>query len=478
MQVVELEEGAAAPPESQARAPRRRWLLAAGAAAVVATLLGVQHVLDERGRREAARVAALPGAIDALGDSLDVLWQVDRRDQAAVRHDSRADGAFVSMRDESDGGVTLVALDEDSGRVRWSRTVLAPDEGRAFLGPSIVPQACRPAPSVSARAVACLVSDGFVFRSTGTGPVRSAAEAPRLLVVDARDGATLAQVGLPAGTADVAVVGDAAVAVVQRPAWHVVAVGVDLASGAERWRLDPPGQRSTGSVQSGADAAVEPAGAFALVREPSPSSRVTLVDDEGAIVSGPTSRWASWQVVGGALWAQDGAGDRGTRTLVFAADGSTRSYPGRLLTRRVDDGSVPYRLFTDAVAIEGLDGETGRSQWARRGSASSGVVVLAGRVYVPTWEPMLVALDAMTGERLWGVQTAPNRVPGSPTTDGTHLVVIQRTGTGVAPYVSVYDPADGRETARLLPPDDVSVLDVRGRHLVGVGTGGRMLVLG
>ncbi|WP_186812589.1 outer membrane protein assembly factor BamB family protein [Cellulomonas composti] len=475
LQVVDVEELADAPLAGRPGARRGRhwwWLPLAGVVALGGLVIG-QSTLDERARATAAARAALPGAIDPLGAELTVQWRVDPRDTALIRAGT-FDDAFVGLRTLDDGSLAVVALDDATGAQRWERVLRGPDPVRAA---AVTPQPplCHAAPQVDERAVACLVSDGYLAGG-GSTVLRVPAAEPHLVVLDARDGAILRDVVLPAGTADAAVTGDVVVAAVQDPPWHVVAVAVDLVTGAERWRYEPPDQRASGSTSTGTDVAVRAFEVGVVLREPSPASRLTVLGADGGVLAEPSTTWSGWAAVGDELWLR--RDNVTSRTVVWSPDGSERTVPGRLLTPNVDDGSAGHVRLSDRRVLRAVDTDTGGVLWSTTRAVGSGVAVLGGRMYVPTWSPSLLAVDARSGKVLWDVAVDPDAFAGTPTTDGTSIVVVQRSMTAGTPFVTVHDLVDGRVVARLEPPDGVVVISQEGRRLVGGLSDGTLVVLG
>src|SRR4051794_29773416 len=80
VELVEDDEIQPAGPGTPRPGRRRRWWWLAVPLAVVLLAVAGQQVVDARERAADARIAALPGAIDPVGDSLDVVWQTDVRD--------------------------------------------------------------------------------------------------------------------------------------------------------------------------------------------------------------------------------------------------------------------------------------------------------------------------------------------------------------------------------------------------------------
>ena len=120
--------------------------------------------------------------------------------------------------------------------------------------------------------------------------------------------------------------------------------------------------------------------------------------------------------------------------------------------------ATPTRGSTQAVLA--VDGATGRILWRTRlevgrtrphpTSASRGVAVGGGRVYVATLDARLMALDAATGRRLWSTRTSD---PGAGYQhkqaplhhDGRVYLGVSGGPLGIRGFVKAFDAADGEE---------------------------------
>src|SRR5689334_7688075 len=95
---VELLE-ADEPVAQEPRRPRhrRRWWVLLVPVVVVLLGLGVQAVAHTRERSADARVAALPGAVDPVGESIDELWRSDATVQLTWGADGVAHDALHGL---------------------------------------------------------------------------------------------------------------------------------------------------------------------------------------------------------------------------------------------------------------------------------------------------------------------------------------------------------------------------------------------
>ena len=123
---------------------------------------------------------------------------------------------------------------------------------------------------------------------------------------------------------------------------------------------------------------------------------------------------------------------------------------------------------TDTDEVVAVDAATGRVKWfyvpkvdflagpqsvSRRSPVSRGVTVARGRVYDLTFDDQLIALDAVTGRRLWDVSVADPNAGYAETSPGIYwnreIVIGGPAGDGgVRGFVAAYAAATGRQLWR------------------------------
>src|SRR5690349_20056385 len=110
----------------------RRWWFVAGAVVLVLVLAGVQSVIDARADAAVARLAAVPGVLDPLGDELEVARALGEEESRSLLtsiplpHDT-----WASIRVGEDGSQSFTATDLGTGETVWSTPLLGPNPGRA-----------------------------------------------------------------------------------------------------------------------------------------------------------------------------------------------------------------------------------------------------------------------------------------------------------------------------------------------------------
>jgi outer membrane protein assembly factor BamB len=144
---------------------------------------------------------------------------------------------------------------------------------------------------------------------------------------------------------------------------------------------------------------------------------------------------------------------------------------GRLLERRVDDGSVPGLEVSTGPRTYGWDARTGDQLWEADVVATPGwddsVLVLDGTVYLSA-TGKVVALDARTGETRWTAPRLEGAYWGDLLTDGPHLLLVEVPQDAVgAGYVTVLDRRTGAFVRRMEVPDGFSAVVAVGRSLLG-----------
>src|SRR4051812_26811468 len=358
-------------------APRRRirWWWAAAPLVLVAALLVVQTVVDARERASEARLAALPGVVAPIDESVGVRWSPAVGSDALFTAGIQAGGSVIGLVHGPDGSQRLVAFDERSGSQRWSTPLLAADP-RGVLTPRGVPiGGCQRADDDAV----CLVTDGYVEYGIDP-PALVPSDRSSLVRVDVDDGRVLATRSAPRVTSFAVLPGTV---VTGRPTpGGLSVVATDLATGHVRWtRTQGPGPLSSRSTVFAA------AGGVAVWMA---SGKVTLLDPDGTVVRADVDARISTTVEAstGALIASSTDGS-GRRVSSDVRAGPTVTYPGTRMELAVDDGSVPGLVLTtgrDAgdPTIDAFDRGSGRHRWSLARSGFGEALVLLGRVYVLT----------------------------------------------------------------------------------------------
>jgi len=130
---------------------------------------------------------------------------------------------------------------------------------------------------------------------------------------------------------------------------------------------------------------------------------------------------------------------------------------GDLLTRTVDDGSIPGLELSAGTKTYAWDAASSTRLWSADvvpdRNWGDQVLVLDGKVYLSTAEGV-VALDGEDGSVLWTTPRSPATMSGELLTDGPHLLLVQSpvdpAGTG---DVLVLDRRDGTALRRVPLPD-------------------------
>ncbi|GEK22412.1 outer membrane protein assembly factor BamB family protein [Cellulomonas xylanilytica] len=476
-QVELVEDDEPVPPERDpARRPRnRRWLLAVPV--VAALLVGVQLVTDARDRAADARVAALPGAVDPLGEDLEVRW---RADQAA------APSMFGPVRDQMlhgpvtgpDGAQTYDAVDLRTGELAWSTPLTGPD-GRLVEPRTSPTTTCGPwgDPGTDPERVVCLVTDGYQRHSAEGLDESAAPTRSRLVVLDVTDGSVLADHPGPLATSVAVLPGLAATATLDDDQ-HLVVVANDPLTGEELWRYrgtDPAGGPMEANVTwtSGVGGMVVLSGL--------PGGPVMLSASGERVETGPDVR--SWGTTSQGWFLTERPDPDGGAPVqrVYRPGAAPLEVLGRLLERRVDDGSVPGLEVSTGARTYGWDGRTGDQLWDADVVATPGwhdsVLVLDGTVYLSA-TGAVVALDARTGETRWTAPRLEGAYWGDLLTDGPHLLLVEMpqdaVGTG---FVTALDRRTGTFVRRMKVPAGFPAVVAVGRSLVATN-GERVVSLG
>ncbi|WP_426593178.1 PQQ-binding-like beta-propeller repeat protein [Cellulomonas sp. McL0617] len=472
MQDVELEDARpAVAPVAGPRRPRVRWWWF-GAVAVVAAvaLVGAQGVLDGRERAAAARYAAVPGVVAPVGPGVRVVWRPPDALAGLVLGGVVSDGELVGLEVADDGSQAVLALDQRTGHVTWSRSMFGPDPSRALSLDRPVAGRCARA---AEHEVACLVSNGFQHVDRAGSPAVVPATITRVVVLDTRDGRVLADHAAPRATSMAVLPGLVALSA---PGQGVT--GQDLLTGAELWRYVP---RSAGADLSEAafTSAVQVFAAGDVVGVTNPGWSVALLDASGNVVRTPIPAIAGYRydATTGVLALLSTTQSGQVRSTLVRSGRRDVDLAGNYLDVVVDDGSVPDLALTSDSSVRGWDTSTGRVRWTTNETATGSALILRGRVYVPTMTGT-VAFDGRTGAVVWRTTVTPGHVPGSLSTDGSSILVADQPVAGQErSELLAYGVDDGRLLWQAPLPAGIRSSTSVGRVLLGLTTDG-VAVLG
>lgn len=474
-QEVELVEGAAEPPLPVARTAReRRWWFAGGVVAVVLVLAGVQWTVDTRERAAVADLAAVPGALDPLGDELEVVRRIGEEETRSLWSSIPvADHTWAGIRVGEDGSQAFTATDLRTGEAVWSTPLLGPHAGRAAGRDKSSGGGCRPGaanpPAQTATWAVCTVTDGYSTFSTATGEERVPATTTRVAVLDTGDGHLLAEWAVEHDALIDVLPG--LVLVGLRRDGNVEIVAHDARTGTERWRHEdsPAGNTSqpagswtfvaAGDVvgyPDGDSLTVLSAGGEVVRTDLPAPGRETLATDPGTglpVLPAPL--------------VDDGDTTSTTTLLARDADPARdRVLLGRIIRMTVDDGSVPGLVLTTRDRLYAWDEDTGRPRWDRDLRGGYGALVVRGRVYLCT-PTSVVALDGRYGDTVWESE-APSCSYSGLTTDGQDLLMTSiTTGTTGPGGMTGYDFATGEVTRRFGFPAGIVQLAAHEGQLLG-----------
>ncbi|KQY23029.1 hypothetical protein ASD16_10570 [Cellulomonas sp. Root485] len=461
----DADDAVAQEPGTRTRSRKRWWLLAVPVAAAVLAA-GVQLGSDALERAADARIAALPGAIDPVGDSVQALWRSEPG-TGALAHGLVAHDALHAVLVGPDGAVSYDAVDLRSGDQLWSTTLRGPDPAQTD---PLYPNAstCTPdaEPGAEPERVVCLVTDG---PTPGAIEPRPGTES-RIVVLDLADGHVLADRPGPPVASLAVLPGLAATAVVEDR--HVVVVSADPLTGRELWRYRHP-EPSEQEPWIGAGGGV-------VVVFGTPGGPIVLSASGDRVPTEPgTTGWGTTEEG----WFVTERSDPGGRIQRVVRPGEPPvEVTGRLLDRTVDDGSVPGLEVSVGGITSGWDAGTGEQLWEADISVppyqDEDVLIIDGMVFL-TSDDAVVALDARTGETRWTAARQQGSYVGQLLTDGAHVILVEapQDGFGTA-YLTVLDRRDGAFVRRLALPDTVTYPVSAGRHLVGAGPLGTVVGLG
>jgi len=481
MQGVELVDGAPGEddgPVASGENRRRWWLLAA--AVVVVLVLGIaQGVIRVRERAAFARLAAVPGVVAPVGDTLEV-----------VRRYSMVDAQFAV----GDAGGALLRAEDGSLTYRWG-TADGPGWVAQLLGPvpalagaeyvstsSVCESDQQPgtAPADADRVV-CLVTDGGSIVDPATSiSVEVAPTRTEVVVLDTSDGAVLAR--WPATGAESLALLPGQVVLASTNDLDDVVTARELLTGGVRWTHDVPlPERLRGSGQLGTSMSLERVGD--LVAVTSSSGQLQLVSAEGDVVRDAfgADHSTSWVARADPSDGDVTIGTQGSDGVLSTVlvdpgrvPGTDRTVDGQPVRVRVDDGSLPGLLVTVDRSLHAWDAPTGAPRWTSADSRSSQqvrmyTVVVRGRLYVLD-DTGVIGLDGSTGETLWRLDAGRGLVARTLATDGRHLLVgYEPRASDGDPMLVAYDFATGDEVYRTPYPSGIVEVEVANRLLIGSG---------
>jgi outer membrane protein assembly factor BamB len=436
------------------RVLRRWWPVPV---AVVLGVVGWQALSDRADRAATEALRATPGVIGTTLTPPLTTTAWGSADAIAVLADPvrTADGALAGPVLAPTGGWDVVALDAEDGHERWRAAVTEP-EPRAGTSAFVTCEG----EGEPARGLACLVQTERYDPGPGELAVAS-----RLVRVDLAAGTVQPVRDLPPG-ATAAVADDLLVLAENRPGsaggpGSIRVTATDLGTGDPRWRVEVPGAFPTAL---GAPA-VRWLDGYVLVHGPA-SAWALDPGDGGVRASG-----ADLQVLRDGQVA-DVAGNSTTR--LFGADGEPgATLPGSPVGVDPDDGSVPdllvQRRYDGAAGgtLEAVDGATGAQVWqvALDRDLASSVVLLDGVLYVADG-PTVRAFDAATGRERWATAGGPDD-GARLTSDGVHLLRVERDMATGDQVLAAYALGDGGRTWATPLPEQVDALLVRDGRLYG-----------
>lgn len=474
MQQVELLDGAADDePAEAAPAPRPRWRWWVGGAAAVAVLAlaGTQWVVDAREDAAVARLAAVPGVVPPLGDSLRVVRSVSQAEGEALWGSIDTGPATASLVVAPDGSQAFTAIDKASGETAWSTPLLGPDAERAEPASSTWGGTCvagAPTGEVSTFA-ACLVTDGFLRIDDEGQQHLEAATTTQVTVIGTGDGHVLVAWPVEADSQIAMLAG--LLLVGHRDSDQIQVVAHDPLTGDERWRYREP---LVEDPTADADAMTEHFWTFFAAGDVlafGNGGALELLSPAGDKIRGDlragdgNGGFGTDPVTGGLVMTVYGSSGDPETTTLLAADGDPardRVLDGRLLVTPVDDGSLPGLVLTALGQLHAWDRETGRERWTADVEPGYSALVVRGRVYLST-ATSLVALDGRTGKLVWETPASLG-LGGFLATDGRQVLVPSTSSSGIADggRLVAYDFATGQEVRRI--PYPTGVTDVQMYH--------------
>lgn len=457
---------------------RARWVAVLG---VVLALVATAAVADAvRTRRQAERLADVPGLLAPLGPSVAELW----RASAGWGHMATVGGDVIVGRAGPDGTDEIIGLDTATGAEQW----VAP---MPELGPTreIWCDTLGDAARRLTSHVACLLTTTRARGGVRTGVPPD--EGALLVVIDTATGERVTQRRMDTRYPALESLGADLALIEVLPDGHVRVRRVRPAPFTVRWTFTSPErlptagrfrdtplpmlQRDVLVVAGGTGWALDPgdgalldewdlrgAGLPSLLGAPAGSTVAVLPDGRFAVgrPGGASPR------------------SRGYATVRAAGERDGYTIPGPVLGTAVDDGSADDVLLTERLGDAGLgaqDAASGRRLWTRDGEVR-GEPLLLDRRLVAVLDGVVTALDARSGEVLWEVALDGQSLRGGLTTDGVVVAGAVRGPDGERVLVA-WGIEDGRERWRTALPADVDAVDAVGgvllarteEHLVGLG---------
>jgi outer membrane protein assembly factor BamB len=286
------------------------------------------------------------------------------------------------------------------------------------------------------------------------------------VVVDLADGRVLADHPVAPVLSVAFLPGLVATAVVDESR-RVVVTAIDPLTGAELWRYR---EDRAFPVAAGDLPVITAAGCMVVLSGTSGPPVLLSASgarvDPGPVESGWNITWQGW------FTTEHSDPERGKVQRVFRPGEPPVEVAGRLLDRRVDDGSAPGLEVSAREKTFGWDSRTAERRWQADISADpegrDSVLVIDGTVFLvgPT---DVVALDAETGATVWTAPRLAGSYAGDLFTDGPHLLLVEApedaSSTG---YVTILDRRDGGFVHRLALPDGAGTVVPVGRHLITV----------
>lgn len=448
--------------------PRRRlrWWWALVPLVLVATLVGVQSVADERYRAAQDRLGGLPGVVRPVSPTIGVRWAPEDGSGGRFFTGAQVGSAVVAVEHVQDGSHRLVALDELTGARRWSIPVLDANPGRRPTLRGVPLGGCQGVRGAAERDTAhdagdtaiCLVSDGYVEYGTEPPALRPPTES-RIIVILASTGRVVATRPAPGATSFV-VLPDLVVTASATGDGGLQVVATDPLTGAVRWRhARPPAPvTSHGAVF----AAGEEVGIWM------PPGMVTLLDRDGAVLRSDVDARTGYAVdpsTGEVTVSTNTSGSAVSSDLHAPVD---VTYPGLRVAIGVDDGSVPRLVLTYGQVVESFDRDTGEHRWTLDRRSYGKALVVLGRIYLMT-SSGVVAVDGSSGEILWQSSVPTGAILRNLFTDGRHVLASirhDRTTELVA-----FELDDGAKAWHTTLPDGIDSVSPIGHLLIGFDSG-------
>ncbi len=420
--------------------PRRRWpLIIAGLALALVAVLVVDGV---RSRALAERLSRTPGLLEPVDSPLEEVWN----EPGGWAHPA-VHGPDL-MVNQFHGGeiVRLTGTDVVTGEQLWDVTVPGAPLGDGMCMP-LTPDS----PSVSTHILCRFeVPVGPGVELPGYGPRAE----PRLLVLDARTGDTVADRALDHGFGAIATIGADVVVITVQPDGRVRVERQDPVSGQVRWTTD------TEQTLAGAGSGAGPRSPEMDVEQ----GVVVLEGSLGMVLSADGELLGEWQPPEGELLHPDARavsvtvladgrfavgsdvaqGDRPYGTV--SESDSRHGFPidGPVLEPEVDDGSADELLLTaptGGAEIVALDPQTGEPVWTAEATPRTEPLVLDRRL-ITSSGTSLVALDTRTGALLWSRPVGAREF--QLLTDGHVAIVPSGTQSPTESTFTATDLADGR----------------------------------